>query len=133
MPETKQNDPSTPEQTRTGFIPSGSYTWFLAGVLLGGATVVPIATFVLMEGISPVVAWTGGIGSAVAFLLCFDKQGNWRWATAIPAIAVVAISANVYHQTTGRPVAAVGGILGFVIYTVLGFGGIGIGRLRGKK
>jgi len=87
-----------------------------------------------MKGIAPAAAWIGGIVSAIVFLFCFDKRGNFRWATAIPAIGVAVVGANVYHQATGRPVAVVGGILGFVIYTIFGAIGVGIGKLvRGKS
>jgi hypothetical protein len=116
-----------------GMIAEGYYPWFLGGVLVGGAVVVPIGTAMLMEGISPAVAWIGGVASAVVFLLCLDKRGNFRWATAIPAIGVAVIGANIYNRTTGRPVAVVGGVLGFIIYAIFGAIGVGIGKLvRGK-
>ena len=118
----------------SGMIAEESYPWFLGGVLVGGAVIVPVGTTMLMDGITPVGAWIGGIVSAIVFLLCLDKRGNFRWTTAIPAIGVAVVGANVYHQATGRPIAVVGGVLGFVIYAILGAIGVGIGKLvRGKS
>jgi len=116
----------------SGLIPQGFYNWFVGGVLVGGIIIVPIGTTMALEGISPVAAWVGGIVSAVVFLLCFDTKGNWRWATAVPAIVVAVIGAKVYHQSTGQPVAVVGGFLGFIIYMAFGLLGVGIGKLLSK-
>jgi len=118
---------STPE---SGFIPRGIYYYFfVGGVLIGGVIVVPIGTTMVIESISPLVAWVGGIVSAIVFLCCFDRRGNWRWVTAVPAIAIASIGASVYHQSSGQPVAVVGGVLGFLIYMVFGYLGIGICKL----
>jgi hypothetical protein len=117
-----------------GMIPEGFYSWFLGGVLVGGAVFVPIGTKIFMEGISPAVAWIGGVSSAALFLFCIDKRGNFRWKTAMFAIAVAYFGANAYHQSTGRPVAVVGGALGFLIYAIFGGIGVAIGKLvRGKQ
>lgn len=112
-----------------GMIAEGYYPWFLGGVLVGGVVVVPIGTAMLMDGISPLVAWVGGVASAIVFLLCLDTRGNFRTARAIPAIGAAVIGANIYHHSTGQPVAVVGGVLGFIIYAIFGAIGVGIGKL----
>ncbi len=133
------NEQQTPEKTtdsekKSALIPEGFYPWFLGGVLLGGAVVLPIALFHLMEGMSALAAWVCGVVSSVVFLLCLDTRGNFRWITAIPAIAVATIAANVYNQNTGQPVVVLGGLAGFVIFAVFGAIGVGIGKqVRGRQ
>lgn len=122
------------KNVNAGMIPEDFYSWFVGGVMVGGVVIVPIGTAMLVEEISPVVAWIGGIVSSVVFLLCLDKQGNFRWATAIPAMGVAAVGAMIYHHSTGQPVVVVGGVLGFIIYAIFGSIGTGIGMLvRGKN
>ncbi|HHO75634.1 MAG TPA: hypothetical protein ENN05_04295 [Deltaproteobacteria bacterium] len=120
-------------QVEVGMIAEGFYPWFLGGVLLSGTVVVPIVTAMLMEGISPAVAWIGGIISAAVFLLCLDKRGNWRETTAFPAIGVAVVGATIYHYSTGRPIWVVGGLLGFVIFAIFGALGVVIGKLVRAK
>ena len=114
-------------------IAEGLYPWFLGAVLLAGALVVPIVTVILMDEISPAVAWIGGLISAVVFLLCLDKRGNWREATAFPAIGVAVVGATIYHYNTGHPIWITGGVLGFLFFSVFGALDVVIGKLlRGK-
>jgi hypothetical protein len=76
-------------------------------------------TRVVFPAVSATSAWLGGILSAAAYLACFDTRHQFRWPRALAAIGLAAGVSFAYSQGTGEPTFVLGGVLGFVTYTIL--------------
>lgn len=114
--------PEASGESSTGVIPPWGVNriWFSAGVVLAGLALG--AAFMLDETLhlSRPAAILAGLISAGAFLICFDRSGNWNWGLAVPGIAVAAITALVLKI----PVA--GGVVGFIVFLLIGYLAVGI-------
>jgi RNA polymerase subunit RPABC4/transcription elongation factor Spt4 len=102
-----------PEKKTSGLIRSfgADRYWFNGGVIIAG---LGIAAILAVEGFTLGKALIAGIASAAAFIFCFDREGNWNFIRAIPAIGAVVLIAYVLK------VPVIGGVAGFLLYYVVG-------------
>ena len=116
---------SMPDRGReTRSISERLYAWFVGGVVLAGAVVLPLTiTALLPAAARDARAFLAGVVSAAAFLGCFDRHLRWRWARAVVAIGVAAALGALLR------LPVLGGALGFVFFAVFGFLGHSLGLL----
>ena len=112
-----------------GMFRETDYVPFMLGVfLIGGLIAVPL-TYGAATGLGYFESLPWALGSCVVFLVAFRRNGTISWSRAIPAFGALMIGAGIYHESTGKPAFAVGGLLGFLLVVVCGYVGLGIGRM----
>ena len=120
-------EPDNDETQEEKGAPSGLYLtarqklhlWYVGGVVIGGLTVITWAAHILFE-IPISDAWIGEAISAAAFIACFDSYGNFKWIRALIAIGLAVVVGSAFQRATGEPVFVLGGVLGFIVYHILG-------------
>lgn len=100
-----------------GLIPAWGINrlWFSAGVFVGGLIMAGALGSDETMRFSWVSAIIAGLASAGAFLLCFDKEGDFHWYLALPAAGVAFLVA----VTLKIPV--LGGVAGLFFFLIVGY------------
>ncbi len=112
-----------------GMFKETDYVPFMLGIFLVGGLIGMPLTYGAGAGLGYFESLPWALASCVVFLVVLRRNGTISWGRAIPAIVAIMIGANVYHQSTGKPTFAAGGVLGFLLVIVCGYVGLGIRRI----
>jgi len=101
----------------SGLIPAWGINrlWFSAGVFVGGLIMAGVLGSDETLRLSWVPAVIAGLASAGAFLLSFDREGDFQWYRALPAVGIAFLVA------VALKIPVLGGVAGLFFFLIVGY------------